>query len=51
MAKTTVNVNGQDYDAPTDEEIRQGMAGHLCRCGIYTRIFATVTTAASSEGD
>jgi isoquinoline 1-oxidoreductase subunit alpha len=35
---------------PTDEEIRQGMAGHLCRCGTYTRIFAAVKTAASGKG-
>ena len=32
--------------APTDEEIRQGMAGHLCRCGTYTRIRKAIHNAA-----
>lgn len=33
---------------PTDDEIRQGMNGHLCRCGTYTRIFRAVQMAASA---
>ena len=33
---------------PSDEEIRAGMAGNLCRCGTYDRIRAAVRTAASS---
>jgi aerobic-type carbon monoxide dehydrogenase small subunit (CoxS/CutS family) len=31
---------------PTDDEIREAMAGHLCRCGTYTRIFSAVKHAA-----
>ena len=33
--------------APTPEEIRAGMAGNLCRCGTYPRIFDAVATAAA----
>ena len=33
---------------PTDDEIREGMAGHLCRCGTYTRIFQGVKNAAAA---
>jgi carbon-monoxide dehydrogenase small subunit len=32
--------------APTLEEIREGLAGNLCRCTGYTQIFAAVATAA-----
>lgn len=32
---------------PTDDDIRAGMAGNICRCGTYTRIHAAVKTAAS----
>ena len=32
--------------APTLEEIRQGMAGNLCRCGAYAHIFKAVAKAA-----
>ena len=31
---------------PSDEEILSGMAGNICRCGTYQRIFAAVRTAA-----
>ncbi len=31
---------------PSDEEIVDGMAGNICRCGTYQRIFAAVKTAA-----
>ena len=31
---------------PSDEEIISGMAGNICRCGTYQRIFAAVRTAA-----
>lgn len=27
---------------PTDEDIREGMSGNLCRCGAYTNILAAV---------
>ena len=32
---------------PSDEDIREGMRGHLCRCGTYTRIFSAVQLAAT----
>jgi aerobic-type carbon monoxide dehydrogenase small subunit (CoxS/CutS family) len=31
--------------APTEEEIRQHLAGHLCRCGIYNRVIQAVRRA------
>jgi isoquinoline 1-oxidoreductase alpha subunit len=31
---------------PSDQEIIDGMAGNICRCGAYQRIFAAVRTAA-----
>ena len=34
--------------APTDAEIRQGMAGTLCRCMTYYRIQAAIKRAATS---
>jgi isoquinoline 1-oxidoreductase alpha subunit len=32
---------------PSDDDIREGMSGHLCRCGTYTRIFSAVQLAAT----
>lgn len=32
---------------PTDQDIIDGMAGNICRCGTYQRIFAAVRTAAA----
>jgi xanthine dehydrogenase YagT iron-sulfur-binding subunit len=32
--------------SPTFDEIRQGMAGNLCRCGAYAHIFKSVARAA-----
>lgn len=32
--------------APSDEEIKQGLEGHICRCGTYNRIVAAVRMAA-----
>jgi aerobic-type carbon monoxide dehydrogenase small subunit (CoxS/CutS family) len=32
--------------APTDEQIRAAMNGHLCRCGTYPRIIAAIQRAA-----
>jgi isoquinoline 1-oxidoreductase alpha subunit len=32
--------------APSDEEIRTNMAGNLCRCGTYNRIFCAIKQAA-----
>jgi len=33
---------------PTEEEIREGLAGNLCRCTGYQRIFAAVVRACES---
>jgi aerobic-type carbon monoxide dehydrogenase small subunit (CoxS/CutS family) len=32
---------------PTDEQIDEGMAGNICRCGTYQRIRAAIKTAAA----
>jgi isoquinoline 1-oxidoreductase alpha subunit len=32
--------------APSEQEIRQALAGHLCRCGTYNRIVQAVQLAA-----
>ena len=37
----------EENPTPTEEEIRFGMAGNICRCGTYTRIRAAVKDAAS----
>jgi aerobic carbon-monoxide dehydrogenase small subunit len=34
---------------PTDEQIREGLAGNLCRCTGYMRIFEAVKRAAARE--
>ena len=34
------------YRLPTEAQIREGLAGNLCRCTGYTRIFAAVEAAA-----
>jgi len=31
--------------APSDEQVKQGLAGNLCRCGTYTRIVRAVARA------
>ena len=39
---------------PTEAEIREGMAGNICRCGAYPNIIASVAAAAeliAGEGD
>jgi isoquinoline 1-oxidoreductase alpha subunit len=33
---------------PSDEEIEQGMAGNLCRCGTYNRIKDAIKSASQS---
>jgi aerobic-type carbon monoxide dehydrogenase small subunit (CoxS/CutS family) len=32
---------------PTDDQIAEGLAGNICRCGEYTKIFTAVKTAAA----
>ena len=34
---------------PTDEQIDEGMAGNICRCGTYQRIRAAIKTAAEER--
>lgn len=34
-----------DNPDPSDQEIKDGMAGNICRCGTYQRIYAAVRTA------
>ena len=31
---------------PTEMEVRKAIAGHLCRCGTYTRIVKSIMRAA-----
>jgi len=33
--------------SPTDDQIAEGLAGNICRCGEYTKIFQSVKTAAA----
>jgi xanthine dehydrogenase YagT iron-sulfur-binding subunit len=35
---------------PTLDEVREGLAGHVCRCGTYTRICEAVLAAAGRKG-
>ncbi len=34
---------------PSEQQIREGMSGHLCRCGTYNRILKAVQLAASKS--
>ena len=34
--------------SPTEEQIRSAMNGHLCRCGMYPRIMASIQRAANA---
>jgi nicotinate dehydrogenase subunit A len=35
---------------PTDAEVREGLAGHLCRCGTHNRIVAAIMRASKTVG-
>jgi aerobic carbon-monoxide dehydrogenase small subunit len=35
---------------PTEDEIKEGLAGNLCRCAGYSRIISAVTRAAGQSG-
>jgi nicotinate dehydrogenase subunit A len=36
--------------SPTEEQVKNGLAGNLCRCGTHTRILSAVLRAAKAEG-
>ena len=36
---------------PTEAEVRQALAGHLCRCGTHNRIIAAILRAGKQIGD
>lgn len=38
------------HPSPTLEQVREGLAGNLCRCTGYTRIFEAVLAAARTAG-
>ena len=38
------------YPQPTEEQIRDGLAGNLCRCTGYTKIFSSVLKACQETG-
>lgn len=40
----------QKHPLATDEEIREGLSGNLCRCTGYQNIVAAVRAAAASRG-
>jgi aerobic carbon-monoxide dehydrogenase small subunit len=39
----------RDHPAPTEDEIRDGLSGNLCRCTGYQGIIRAVQQAASSD--
>ncbi|HXJ27994.1 MAG TPA: (2Fe-2S)-binding protein [Streptosporangiaceae bacterium] len=45
---TSVTAFLRDNPSPTDEEIREGLSGNLCRCTGYQGILAAVRAAADS---
>ena len=49
MIMAAVNLLRQNPD-PSEAEIRKGLAGNLCRCTGYLRIFEAVAKAASQGG-
>jgi xanthine dehydrogenase YagT iron-sulfur-binding subunit len=38
----------RDNPSPSDDEIRRGMSGNLCRCGAYPKILRAVRAAATA---
>ena len=45
---TSVTAFLRDNPSPTDEEIREGLSGNLCRCTGYQGILAAVRAAADN---
>lgn len=39
------------YPRPTEMQVREGLAGNLCRCTGYTKIFESVLEACRSQGE
>jgi len=39
----------QRHPQPTPAQVREGLAGNLCRCGGYSRIIEAVLAAARGE--
>ena len=39
----------EENPAPSEEEVRLGLAGNLCRCGCYLKIVEAVLAAAGEE--
>jgi nicotinate dehydrogenase subunit A len=46
-AKALIDEHG---GTPTDAEIRQALAGHLCRCGTHVRILRAIRRAIGESG-
>jgi aerobic carbon-monoxide dehydrogenase small subunit len=44
MVLAAINLLARNPE-PTEEEIREGLSGNLCRCTGYTKIFASVVAA------
>ena len=40
----------EEYPNPSDDQIREYLAGNLCRCGAYPEIMAAVRSLASQPG-
>ena len=47
MVMAAKSILGQTPN-PTPEQVKQGLTGHLCRCGTHTRILAAVLRAAKA---
>jgi aerobic-type carbon monoxide dehydrogenase small subunit (CoxS/CutS family) len=41
----------EENPRPTEEEVRLGLAGNLCRCGCYVKIIEAVLRAADGKED
>ena len=39
----------RQHPSPTREQIRQGVAGNLCRCGTYPKVFEAIEAAATKR--